>query len=255
MDAEEFRHLHALEERYWWFTGMRHIAAALLDPVCPDTRRTVLDAGCGTGVNLAWLARYAAGGPIYGIDVAADALRFCQARGERLLAHASVTSLPFADRSFDLVTSFDVLVQLPQQTDARDAEREMFRVLRPGGLAFVRVAAYEWLRSSHDASLRTYRRYSLGGLIDELEDAGFEILRATYANSLLLPLTAAWRLVLKRLRLAPTGSDVRPLPPALRWASRGLEAVLEGEARWLQRTRSSLPAGLSAICVARRPRA
>src|SRR4051794_8010474 len=140
MDTEEFKRLHALEESFWWFSGMREITSTLLDPYCDPTRpREILDAGCGTGANLAWLERYAAGGSVVGIDFAADALSFCRSRGQTSIAQASVTSLPFADSRFDLVTSFDVLVQLPDAAAGTCATREMYRVLRPGGIAFVRA--------------------------------------------------------------------------------------------------------------------
>jgi ubiquinone/menaquinone biosynthesis C-methylase UbiE len=251
MDAEEFKHLNALEKRFWWFAGMREIASAVLDPFCPPVvDRSVLDAGCGTGANLVWLERYAARSRIVGIDLAADALQFCQTAGENPLALASVTSLPFADSTFDLITSFDVLVQLPDNAACEQALREMHRVLRPNGIAFVRVAAYERMRSSHDEALGTRRRYTLEEMTNDLEYAGFRILRATYANTLLLPLAITWRFGLKRVGLAPQGSDVRPLPRPLQWANGVLEAALKGEACWLRRKGSALPAGLSAICVA-----
>lgn len=254
MDAEEFKHLHDLEEHFWWFSGMREITSALLDPFCPSGVRTVLDAGCGTGANVAWLQRYAGEGTVVGIDVARDALRFCMSSGERSIAQASVTSLPFANSTFDLVTSFDVLAQLPDRLADQRASREMYRVLRPGGIVFVRTAAHESLRSSHDEALGTRRRYSLNELREELEHAGFRILRATYANAVLLPVAMLWRLALKPMGLAPRGSDVRPLPRALRWANGPLEAALKTEARWLQREGATLPVGLSAICVGRKPK-
>ena len=254
MQTEDYEYLYALEESFWWFAGMREVTAALLDPFCPRGRdRVILDAGCGTGLNLAWLSRYAGDGRICGIDVSDDALRFCRARGHNLLARASVTALPFADACFDLVTSFDVLVQLPGAGADTQAAHEMYRVLRPGGIAFARAAAYEWLRSGHDAALGTQRRYSLGELKVLLEGAGFHILRATYANSLLLPAAALRRLVLKRIGLADSGSDVKPLAPGLQWLNGALQSMLEGEASWLRSARRNLPAGLSAICIAQKP--
>ena len=255
MQAQDFADLYELEEGFWWFVGMREVTAALLDPVCPPApARRVLDAGCGTGVNLAWLRRYAGAGEVCGVDVEQVALDFCRARGHRALARASVTHLPFADHSFDLVTSFDVLVQLPGEGSDEAAMREMWRVLRPGGVAFVRAAAYGWMRSGHDAALHTQRRYRLGGLRRGLERAGFRTLRATYANSLLLPAAAVRRLLLKRVGLADGGSDVRPLPEGLGWLGRALAGVLRGEARVLRRPGASLPAGLSAVCVVEKPR-
>ncbi len=254
MRAEDYADLYALEENFWWFAGMQEITAALLDPVCPPARdRLVLDAGCGTGGNIEWLARYAGNGRIVGIDLVPDALRFCRAHEHKCLTQASVTHLPFADSIFDLVTSFDVLVQLPGAGSDERAMREMHRVLRPGGVAFVRVAAYEWMRSGHDEALGTARRYHLTALNERMQRAGFNIRRATYANTTLLPAAMLRRLVLKPAGLADGGSDVKPLSPKLQWLNRALAGVLRGEARVLKHPGSKLRAGLSAICVAEKP--
>lgn len=254
MQTEDYESLYALEADFWWFAGMREITAALMDRVLPlsDDRR-ILDAGCGSGGNLEWLKRYAGAREVVGIDLVTDALSFCRERRHSRLTQASVIELPFADACFDLVTSFDVLVQLPGAKADEEAIREMYRVLRPGGNVFVRVAAYEWMRSGHDEALATQRRYSLPALQQKLKHVGFRILRATYANSTLLPVAAVNRLVLKRFGLTSKGSDVKPLSPALQWVDGILKTTLAAEARWLARAGASLPAGLSAICIAEKP--
>lgn len=255
MQTKDFEYLYELEESFWWFAGMREIARVMLDPHCaPGAARDVLDAGCGTGGNLKWLRRYAGGREVTGIDLSADALRFCRQREHGPLLQSSVTALPFVGSAFDLVTSFDVLVQLPGAGADAVAAGEMYRVLRPGGIAFVRCAAYEWLRSGHDEALGTQRRYSLESLRELLERVGFGVLRATYANSLLLPAATLRRLVLKRIGLADRGSDVKPLAPGLQWLNSALRAALVSEARFLQRPHFSLPVGLSAICVVEKPK-
>lgn len=254
MQAEDYAYLYELEENFWWFAGMREITASLLDSYClPAHTRTILDAGCGTGGNLSFLERYAGGGHVVGIDLINEALRFCRERKHvGLLAQASVSDLPFREAVFDLLTSFDVLVQLPGEGADERAVREMYRVLKPGGICFVRVAAYRWMLSGHDHALGTQRRYRLGVLTEMLERAGFDILRATYANSLLLPVAAVRRLVLKPIRLADGGSDVKPLAPALQWINGAMKMLLKNEARILKRPRGRLRAGLSAICIARK---
>jgi SAM-dependent methyltransferase len=253
MLKEDFEHLFALEENFWWFSGMREITSALLDPVCqPRHRRMILDAGCGTGGNLEWLQRYAGDGKVFGIDLSPDALKFLLSRGHRLAAGGSVTALPFGDAHFDLVTSFDVLGQLPHQGGDEQALGEMNRVLRPGGVLFLRVAAYEWLRSGHDEALQTKHRYALNELRSLVEGSGFRILRTTYANTLLLPLAALRRVVLKRVGLADSGSDVQPLPAGSDWLNRLLKRVLVGEAWYLRRQTSKLRAGLSLIFIAQK---
>ncbi|MDQ3665960.1 MAG: class I SAM-dependent methyltransferase [Acidobacteriota bacterium] len=254
MQEEDFAYLYALEESFWWFAGMREITSVLLDSELPPSQdRLILDVGCGTGGMLLWLARFAGRGRVVGIDVVPSALRFCRERHHPHLAQASATHLPFADSTFDLVTSFDVLVQLPGEGADEQAIREMYRLLRPGGVAFVRVAAYEWMRSGHDEALGTQRRYTLGALICRMEGAGFNTLRATYANTLLLPAAALRRLVLKRVGLADSGSDVKPLPSKLEWLNRLLASALASEARILRNPRTCLPAGLSAICISEKP--
>ena len=255
MRTEDYQDLFELEEEFWWFVGMRQITAALLDAVLPDgISRKVLDAGCGTGSNVRWLKHYAGAEEVIGLDLAAEALKLSRQRMQRLPVQASITDLPFPDSTFDLVTSFDVIVQLPEEGADQRAVREMYRVLKPGGIAFVRVAAYRWMRSGHDIALGTHRRYRLSELRVLLEGAGFRPIRATYANSFLLPLAALHRLVLKPIGLAPSGSDVAPLPSGLRWINPIFQGLLRCEAVWLKRSNAPLPAGLSAICVVQKPK-
>jgi SAM-dependent methyltransferase len=248
MQPNDYADLHALEDEFWWFAGMREITAALLDPICPrSANNVVLDAGCGAGGNLNWLRRYAEPQRIFGVDFNSDALRFCRAREHNLLAQASVVSLPFRAGVFDLVTSFDVLGQLSDQGDEK-ALREMHRVTKPGGVVMVRTAAYQWLHSGHDIALHTCQRYNLELLGRKVEAAGFRVLRATYANSLLLPAAILRRLVLKRIGVVDQGSDVKRLPSDV--LNKVFKTMLGSEARWLRRPGSRLRFGLSAICVA-----
>ena len=255
MKAQDYADLYKLEEGFWWFVGMRNITAALLDPLClPARDRLILDAGCGTGGMLSWLKRYTVNEKIFGVDLAHTALDFSYERGHKNLVKASVTQLPFADSLFDLVTSFDVLVQLPGEEKDLLAIREIHRVLRPGGIAFVRVAAYKWMMSGHDKALGTQRRYTLHELMEKMERAGFNVLRTSYANSFLFPVATFRRLLLKRIGVADSGSDVKPLPRPLNWLNHIFTGVLYSEGRLLKYSSAKLPFGLSAICVAEKPR-
>lgn len=253
MQKEDFADLYALEEKFWWFAGMREITASVLDDFCVGGDNfKILDAGCGTGLNLEWLRRYAREESIFGLDYAADAIDFCQARNLKNLVQASATDLPFADEYFDLITSFDVLVQLFGETGDEQAIKEMYRILKPNGVIFVRGAAYGWMRSGHDVAVNSQRRYTVKELSAKVENAGFTVLRSTYANTLLFPAAVVRRHIMKPLGIGETGSDVKPLPPNMDWLNSFFTKNMLAEARFLKNPNRNLPFGLSAICVAKK---
>src|SRR5262249_51176293 len=117
MRADEYAAMYAVEDDHWWYAGRRRVADALLCDRFPGRRGElqILDAGCGTGGNSAYLRRY---GRVTGIDFSAHALGFACERPGLRLARASVETLPFADASFDLVLSNDVLCHLGVASDA-----------------------------------------------------------------------------------------------------------------------------------------
>jgi ubiquinone/menaquinone biosynthesis C-methylase UbiE len=89
--------------------------------------RRVLEVGCGTGLILERIARFAAFAE--GVDLSPGMLRHAEARGLKV-REASANALPFADQSFDVTCSFKVLPHVP---DLEGALQEMARVTKPGG--------------------------------------------------------------------------------------------------------------------------
>jgi SAM-dependent methyltransferase len=242
VNRDEYARMYEVEDRHWWYLGMRAIALALVEGgLHPDARRRVLDAGCGSGANLVVLAPY---GRCVGIDLSADALALARSR-DAAAACASLSRLPFGDGLFGLVTSFDVLYHRWVPDDAA-AVRELARVLEPGGLLLVRVPALRILWGAHDEAVHSRHRYTLAEVRGLLRGAGLDVVRATYANTFLFPVLLLRR-SLDRLT-GHQGSDVALLPAPLEALFRRL---LLFEARLL-RTRS-LPFGASALVLARKP--
>jgi SAM-dependent methyltransferase len=245
----EYRRMFEAEESQWWYAGQRAISGRLLrreldEGGAPQTsgKLRVLDAGCGTGGNLATLAAF---GRAVGVDLAREAVAYCRERGVPAV-RGSVLRLPFRDASFDLATSFDVIYHA-WVTDDRAAVAELARVLRPGGLLLVRVPALRALWGAHDVEVQSRHRYTRGELVRLLAEGGLVLRRATYCNTLLFPLLLARR-TLDRL-LSREGSDVGFLPAPLEWAFRGalqVEAALVG-------CGISFPIGASVVALARKP--
>jgi SAM-dependent methyltransferase len=241
MKDEEYGRMYALEETHWWYSGMRAITASVVAPHVRGRAARILDAGCGTGNNLEHFRTW--GAPV-GIDLSEEAVRFCRERGVTV-ARGSVLSLPFPDRTFDLVTSFDVLYHR-WITDDRAAVGELVRVLRPGGLLFVRVPALKMLWGAHDEAVYSRHRYTRGELRQLFGACGLRVVRASYCNSLLFPVLATRR-TLDRW-LAREGSDVESLSPVLEKTFRSLLGL---EAAWMRRF--SFPVGASVVALGQRP--
>jgi SAM-dependent methyltransferase len=245
MRAEEYRAMFDLEDRLWWYTGMRAITASILDPYLSGKHRlNILDVGCGTGYSLAWLKEKFTTENAFGIDYSTEASPFWREHSIETSVLASATNLPFPSNYFNLITCFDVIYQFDTE-GARDAITEMHRCLKPEGLLFIREPAYDWMRGSHDEAVATRHRFTRGELRRELSARGFAIERASYANTLLFGAAALHRF-LSRVK-GETSSDVRPAPD---WMNRSFSAVLNLEALWLRRM--SFPFGLSVIVLAKK---
>jgi SAM-dependent methyltransferase len=249
MHEVEYAHMHEEEERHWWYVGMRAIMSALLAPDSLPREPLVLDAGCGTGYNMGWL-RQKYGARVTGIDFSSHALDFCRRRGEHCLARADASYIPMPDNVFDLVVSFDVITHLNDEQARSLALREFLRILKPGGRAVLRVPACKFLRSGHDEAVMARHRYRKKELGDAVAGAGFRVLRLTGANTILFPAALVWR-TLKRVGLAPGGSDVRSTTRGKDGLNRALGSILEFEAAILRRC--SFPFGLSLILLAAKP--
>jgi SAM-dependent methyltransferase len=186
----EYEIMYMAEESHWWYQGMAAITGRILDSFFRSGRSLrILDAGCGTGGGMLFLSRY---GTVTGIDLSPHSVHYCLKRGWRTLARASVMDLPFPDKTFDLVTSLDILYF--EGIDDHRALQESFRVLIPGGRILVRVPAFDWLRGMHDIRVSTRHRYTLPELRSELVKSGFHVDFANYSNTVLFPAVALKRL-------------------------------------------------------------
>jgi SAM-dependent methyltransferase len=234
---------HRAEDRHWWYRGRRSVLERVVAQLRLPARARILDAGCGSGRNMVELAHH---GTVTGIELSATSVSLARARNAGEVIEGSVLQMPFAAGSFELAASLDVIEHLE---DDLSALRELRRVVAPGGALLVTVPAYQWLWSGHDEINHHHRRYTRRSLLQVAEQAGWELVRTTYFNSLLLPVAIALR-GLDRLSSSKTTESSLDLwvPPApLNWL---LERPLALEAALIKRG-GRIPAGLSLLAIFR----
>lgn len=240
MELSEYDNIARLEETHWWYVGQRRIATDWVRGLALSPGANILDAGCGTGGGLRWLA--AMGTPT-GIDFHPRAVQYAAQTSPRV-ARASVEQAPFPTGTFDLVTSFEVLYHLSVGDDVA-ALRELARVLKPGGWLLVRVPAHDWLRGAHDRLVHTRHRYAPSELRAKIKTARLEVRRLTYTGWLLFPIAVLTRAT---QRATTTHTDVTLPSP---WVNQLLTATFAAESLWLKNF--DLPLGLSLLALARKP--
>lgn len=248
MNPAEFANIAESEANFWWYRGMREIMFRLLDPVARQRRFAgpVLEAGCGTGHFARELARRYQW-RMHSLDLGMEGLAFARGYGLTDLVQADIRALPYRGAAFDAVVSMDVIVHLPRGEEALPLG-EFARVLRPGGLLAVRVSALDLLRSRHSEHAMERQRFTRARLIEAVRSQGFEVLRVTYANSLLMPVALAKFRLWEPLTKQTPDSGVKPVAP---WLDSLLFAPLAAEARWIG-AGLGFPAGQSLILLANR---
>jgi ubiquinone/menaquinone biosynthesis C-methylase UbiE len=232
------------ERTHFWFRGFREFVAPALERAAGGrTNLRLLDCGCGTGHNLGLLTQY---GRTFGFDVTASGLAIARKAG-RPIARADITRMPYASKTFDIVTSFDVLQCV---SDDGAAAAEMARVLKPGGAAVLTVAALDVLRGDHAEFSDEVHRYTRHSARALLQRAGLTPVRIAYTFASLFPLMlgvrTAQRLV-RSLRREPGNWEIE-VPPAP--VNTALAMLVEGEAAIARRL--PMPIGSSLLIEARR---
>ncbi len=134
---------------FLWIMNLSHSSLTDwgLQHVTVGKRFTILDVGCGGGRTIQKLAAHATEGAVYGVDYAKGSVVASRAKnasaiqaGRVAIAQGTVSKLPFADGSFDLVTAVETQYYWPDLP--RDMQ-EILRVLKPGGTLIILAESYK----------------------------------------------------------------------------------------------------------------
>lgn len=132
----------------------------------------LLDAGCGSGRNLVYFLRE--GFEVSGVDTAPDAVAHVRSLARTLAPHLPadnfrqepVEKMSFEGERFDAVLSSAVLHFARDEAHWMAMMREMWRVLKPGGIFFARLASTTGVEG--EVEQLGGRRYRLPGGVEWL---------------------------------------------------------------------------------------
>jgi SAM-dependent methyltransferase len=254
MNPAEYHVMAAVEHDHWWYQGLRDLIGRSLQSDLDRSRfePAVLDAGCGTGENLAFLQERLSPGYLGGFDASSLALEYARKKVPTADLYLSDICHPELHVSqFDVILSCDV-IYVPGMAAALQGLKTLSAALRPGGLLILNLPAFNWLRSRHDLAVHTSERFTrkqVGNLLNQL---GLVPLRLTYRVCSLFPAIVLARLPSILFPGQDAGharSDVR-LPP--RWINAALRSLLRLENQAIGRG-LCCPWGTSIFAVGRKP--
>ena len=119
--------------------ALRRRAKWILEKIKSKNPKSILDVGCGDGFYLYLLCELFPKPKIVGIDKDKNALKSAaiNLKDKNLkIKHGDIYNLNFSDNSFDIILASEILEHLK---DDFKGLKEIYRVLRPGGLVLISV--------------------------------------------------------------------------------------------------------------------
>jgi ubiquinone/menaquinone biosynthesis C-methylase UbiE len=261
-EPEYYQRLYDIEENHWWARGIREAMVALLrQPLANHSSLRVLDVGCGTGYLLNFLKQHypIAGEPV-GIDISSHALEFCKLRGATELLLASATDIPIESASFDLIICIDTIQHLSPAGADQQALTEFARLLKPGGVLYLRTNSALGHLPLEGVDPDQYRRYRRETVTQMLNQAGLTVERATYLNAIPGAIAMLKEYVgtyarSRSQKASAIGPGLAIQPPSSRpsLSSSLMYRVLKLESWLIGALQKDLPFGHSSGFIARRP--
>ena len=182
---KQYNQMAAVYDRVWSRYIFRSLSF-LKDWTQLDPSRTVLDVACGTGAFERLVLLDQPTQSIIGIDLSEKMLEIaeekCRDYPNVVFQNASVTALPFVDRSFDVVVSASAFHYFEHPTAALI---EMRRVLKSEGeLVILDWCKDDWLCRLYDFVLKRFdpaheQCYTQAEFHRFLNETGFQIQRST----------------------------------------------------------------------------
>jgi len=148
-------------------------------------RPVILEIGCSSGFLLRDIREQFPHAFLCGADTVREPLfRLADTLPGIPLFRFDLLQSPLPEGTFDAVVILNVLEHIE---DDRAALEQIYRLLKPGGIAVLEVPAGPDLFDDYDRALKHFRRYSIDDLSTKLRETGFRVVRRSHLGCLLYP--------------------------------------------------------------------
>jgi SAM-dependent methyltransferase len=145
----------------------------------------LMDVGCSSGFILQMLRQANPNGVTIGADIVKAPLQALASKINNVaLLRFDLIDCPLPDNFLDGVVLLNVLEHI-EQDDV--AVAQLYRILKPGGVAVIEVPAGPELFDNYDKLLMHYRRYEMRGLKKLMTGAGFRVEYASHLAAFIYP--------------------------------------------------------------------
>jgi SAM-dependent methyltransferase len=234
MQQRAFEVIQSAEDSWWYHARIFGIQRVLSSFGANGER--ICDVGAGYGAMCRALKPF---GHVTAFEPDDDARKHCRAVCDAVEGTSDLGELGKSGVKYSLVTLLDVVEHV---RDDDGFLKEIGALLAPSGHVLVTVPAFSWLWSELDELAMHYRRYNKEQITRVVEEAGFEILYASYWNMMLI-IPA----ILVRKGTGKAGYSAFSMP---RWIDRLFFEWVRLETRLMPRL--SLPFGTSVFVYARK---
>lgn len=211
-------------------------------------RPCILEIGCSSGFMLKAMKQALPEAIIVGSDVVREPLyKLAKELPAVPLLRFDLLQCPLPSDSFDAVVMLNVLEHIENDVAALG---QVYRILRPGGIAVIEVPAGPHLYDAYDKALKHFRRYEIAGLTAKLQGVGFSVDRQSHLGFFIYP---AFSIVKKRNQghLSEEALDLIVRKQASETAANRLLGMVVAFERFLSRW-LSFPRGIRCLVVARK---
>lgn len=168
-----------IEENSYWFNHRNKVFASLIKRFCKP-EDIFYDVGGGNGFVTKGLENEGINAVL--IEPGIGGVLNAKKRGVKNVICASTETCGIAKNTIDAIGVFDVVEHIE---DDKKFLQQINDMLKPKGLIFMTVPAYEFLWCNEDDYAGHYRRYTTRRAKKVLNEAGFDILFSSYLFSVL----------------------------------------------------------------------